>query len=255
MIYDADTWIGNWPFRRLPHTTATDLLRQMDANGIDKALVGAVEGILYMDAQQANSDLAKQIRRHRDRLIPCAVLDPTYIGWADDLKQCRQEWGMPVLRLVPQYHPYHLTDEPAEEIVATAHELKMRVAVYGRIIDRRGRSRLDTSRDLPTDEILALFRKFPKASFMLLNSSAVKPPKGAKAPKIYQDVAIMHGGFGLGIEKALKICTPDRLMFGSSALLHYMRPAMLSMEKLEAAKAVKEKIFHKNLKRLLPEIA
>ena len=120
MIYDADTWIGHWPFSRLPQTTVTDRLRQMDAHGIDKALVGSLHGIFYMDVHEANRELARSVRRHRDRLVPCAILDPTYFGWNDDLKQCRQEWDMPVLRLIPQYHQYKLTDAVSAEIVAAA---------------------------------------------------------------------------------------------------------------------------------------
>jgi predicted TIM-barrel fold metal-dependent hydrolase len=255
MIYDADTWIGHWPYSRLPHTTAADLLRQMDAAGIDKALVGSLQGIFYMDSHEANRELAGQVRRHRDRLIPCAILDPSYFGWADDLKQCRQEWDMPVLRLIPQYHQYRLTDTAAEEIVAAAHKLKMRVALYGRIIDLRGRSRLDRSRNVGADEIMAIFRKFHGDSFMLLNSRAVKPPGGAKAPKIYQDVAQMHGTFRLGIETGLKTCTADRLMFGSTMLLRCPSPALMAVEQLDITKAAREKILYKNLKRLVPEMA
>ena len=31
-----------------------------------------------------------------------AVLNPAYPGWQEDLGQCREEFGMPVLRLVPE---------------------------------------------------------------------------------------------------------------------------------------------------------
>ncbi|MCD4699609.1 MAG: hypothetical protein K8R91_03440 [Phycisphaerae bacterium] len=227
----------------------------MDSHGNDKALGGAHQGIFYQDSHEANRELVKAVSRHRDRLVPCAILNPTYFGWADDLKQCREEWSMPVLRLIPQYHLYKLTDSIAAEIVAAAHELKMRVAVYGRLVDLRGRSYLDHSRQVPRDEIMAMFKKFRGASFMLLNSGAVKPLRGAKAPKIYQDTAMMHGGCGVGIEKSLERCTADRLMFGSTMLLRYPKPALLAIETVKATKAQKEKILFKNLKRLIPEMA
>lgn len=255
MIYDADTWIGHWPYRSLPNTTASDLLKQMDSHGIDKALVGSLQGIFYKDSHEANRELAKAVSRHRDRLVPCAILNPAYFGWADDLKQCREEWSMPVLRLIPQYHPYKLTDGVAAEIVTAAHELKMRVAVYGRVVDLRGRSHLDHSRQVPADEIMAMFKKFSGASFMLLNSGPVKPLRGAKAPKIYQDTPLMCGGCGIGIEKGLKRCTAERLLFGSTMLLRYPRPALIAIETVKATKAQKEKILHGNLKRLIPEMA
>ncbi len=254
MIYDADTWIGHWPYRRLPYTSVADLLRQMDSHGIEKALVASLQGIFYMDSHEANRELHQQVRRHRDRLVPCAILNPTYFGWERDLKQCREEWSMPVLRLIPQYHGYKLTDSVAEEIVSAAHELKMRVALYGRVVDLRGRSPLDHSRQVPSDEIISLFKKFPGATFMLLNSGPVKPPRGKNAPKIYQDTALMHGGFGAGIENGLKTCTVDRLMFGSTMLLRYCQPAIIAVDRLKLTKSQKDKILFKNLKRIVPEI-
>ena len=254
MIYDASTWIGHWPYRRLPQTSAADLLRKMDALGIEKALVGSLQALFYADSQDGNRELVRQISSHRDRLVPCAVLNPAYFGWAEDLTQCREEWGMPVLRLIPQYHPYKLTDTAAGEIVAAAFELKMITALYGRIIDMRGKSQLDSSRQVPVDEILSLFGKFGGKSFMLLNSAPVQPPEGDNAPNIYQDTALMSGGCGTGINSGIEVCTPERLLFGSSMLLNYPKQALIALENADAAAAQKEKIYYRNLQSLIPEM-
>ena len=61
MIIDANTWIGHWPFRALPRTSATDLLRRMDRHGITKALVASLHGLLYKDPHEAN---------YRRKIIP-----------------------------------------------------------------------------------------------------------------------------------------------------------------------------------------
>ena len=106
MIIDAHAWIGHWPFRPLPHRGVADLLRQMDRCGIAKALVGSLHGLFYQDCHEANRELQKETRRHRDRLMPCAIINPRYPGWREDLAECREKFGMRCVRIVPQYHAY-----------------------------------------------------------------------------------------------------------------------------------------------------
>lgn len=59
---------------------------------------------------RAGEDLADEVRSHRDRLIPLAVINPFYAGWRDDLRICHEEFGMKGLHLYPKWHNYSLTD-------------------------------------------------------------------------------------------------------------------------------------------------
>ena len=94
MIIDVNAYLGHFAFRRLRHNTAADLLRLMDSKKIDKAVVSSASAITYRNPQAGNEDLAAEIRRHRDRLIPFAVINPSYAGWQDDLKICRDDFGI-----------------------------------------------------------------------------------------------------------------------------------------------------------------
>lgn len=254
MIYDANTWIGHWPFRALPHRRASDLLRQMDKHGIDKALVGSLHGLFYKDAHEANRELAKEVRSHRDRLAPCAVLNPTYYGWQQDLKQCREEFGMPVLRLVQEYHDYSLKSPEAAEMTANAIDLKMRVALFGRIVDSRGRHRLDPGCGTNHDEAAALLKKFPKASFLMLNFSGAPGGKRWDEPDCYFDIVRFIGGAGARLPRIIEEQGPDRMLFGSTMLMRYARPALLALEVCDLKKRDRERILWKNLARLVPEM-
>ncbi len=53
------------------------------------------------------------MRAHRDRLIPFAVINPTYAGWEDDLKTCHEGLGMRGLRLYPGWHNDRLSTRVA----------------------------------------------------------------------------------------------------------------------------------------------
>ena len=254
MICDAHAWIGHWPFQSLPERTATGLLRQMDRNGIDKALVGNLNGLLYKDAHEANHELAREVRRHRDRLVPCAAINPTYSCWREDLQQCRDDFGMPVLRLVPDYHGYKLTEKAAEELVAEAHALKMTPAIVWRVVDPRGRHPLDPGREARDADVLGLVNKFPKASFLMLNFRGVPGGHRMDKPACYFDITQFMGRNGLRMEEEIRKYGADRFVFGSGMLLRYGKPARIGLDACRLTKAQREAIHWRNLSRMVKEL-
>ena len=118
MIVDVNAYLGHFAFRRLRHNTAASLLALMDSKKIDKAVVSSADAITYRNAQAGNEEVAAETSGHRDRLIPFAVINPFYAGWRDDLKICREEFGMTGLRLYPKWHNYRLSDPCCRELVA-----------------------------------------------------------------------------------------------------------------------------------------
>ena len=169
MIIDVNAYLGHFAFRRLRHNTADALLALMDAKKIDKAVVSSASAITYRNAQAGNEELAEQVRGHRDRLIPFAVINPFYAGWQDDLKICREEFGMTGLRLYPKWHNYQLSSACCREVVDAATERGMVISIPIRVEDNRERSWLLNIPDVPLEEIVELVKAHPKARFLLLN--------------------------------------------------------------------------------------
>ncbi len=85
MIIDVNAYLGHFAFRRLRHNTAESLLALMDAKKIDMAVVSSAAAITYRNTQAGNEEVAEEVRGHRDRLLPVAVVNPFYTGWQDDL--------------------------------------------------------------------------------------------------------------------------------------------------------------------------
>jgi uncharacterized protein len=251
MIFDADTWIGQWPFRSLPMKTAHELLKQMDEHNIDKAMVGSLNGVLYKDVHEANYELIKEIKKHRDRLIPCALINPAYIGWEQDLKQCREEFEMPLIRLLPQYHGYSLSDPCTAELVDAAGKLNMCVSFVGRIVDSRGKHRLDPGKMTDLQEIENVIRAFPDVKFLMLNFSNMPESKIWKQRKCWFDTANFHGGNATLVPKLAKANETDRMVFGSTMLLRYAQGALESFEKAGFTKKQTEDVMYKNLTKIL----
>lgn len=252
MIYDADTWIGHWPFQSLPRRSAGELVGLMDRHGIDKALVGNLNGLLYKDVHEANHELHRDIASLRDRLTPCAIINPTYFGWQRDLRQCREQFGMPVVRMLPDYHGYTLDDPCAAELVAEAVALGMPIALFWRIVDPRGRHRLDPGREANPGDVAKFVHRFPDAKFLLLNFRDVLPGPHDDAPQRLYDIPLFVGDNGLRPGREFSKHDRATFVFGTTMPLRSGAASVLALEKARLDPETLEAIQWKNLARFVP---
>ena len=76
-MIDTHVHLGQLRFD-LPGLTPSRLLKWMDRNGIEKAVVMAVEVPEELDFFVTTKDLLRMTRRHRDRLLPLCAVDPRH---------------------------------------------------------------------------------------------------------------------------------------------------------------------------------
>lgn len=255
-MIDVNAYLGHFAFRRLRYNTADGLLRLMDRKGIERAVVSSAASITYRNAQSGNEEIAAEIRGHRDRLVPFAVLNPAYAGWKEDLEICAHEFGMQGLRLYPNWHNYRLTDAVCQDMVHDASERGLLLAIPIRVEDRRQHSWLVDVPDVSHDEIAALVRAAPQSRFILMNGSGYtgselgRPENGL--PRNYSiEISLLTAEIGNELGQLLSVLGEDRLVFGTGMPFHYADPAILKIEVLDTSAAVKEKIRSGNADRLL----
>lgn len=251
MLIDINTWIGHWPFRQLRDATAAGLLRRMDAKGIDRAVVANVSAALYRCSHPANEELARQVRRHRDRLLPVATLNPLFPGWEEDLRRCADDLGMVGLRLYPQYHEYRLTDAPALDLVDAAAERGFVLQVAQRVEDRRARHPWDLARDLSADEICLALRARPRVRWMVLNALGLP---GAQLPRdatYVVDLSRMTAVLQRNLQQFLDDAGDDKVAFGTGLVFSVADPALLKLDLLDRGRRVRERVAWRNAARLL----
>jgi len=251
MIIDVNAYLGPFAFRRLRHNTASSLLALMDAKKIDKAVVSSAAAITYRNPQAGNEEVAQEVKGHRDRLIPSAVINPFYAGWQDDLKICHEEFGMTGLRLYPKWHNYGLSGAPCRELVTAATERGMVISIPIRVEDNRERSWLLNIPDIPLDEIVELVKAHPKARFLLLNGLGYTGcPLGRKSNGLPSNYAIelsrLSALLANEIGQLITNLGVDRLMFGTGMPFNYPDPAFVKLEALDASESDKEKIRGQN---------
>jgi len=256
MIVDTNAYLGYFAFRQLRHNTAAELLRMMDDKGIEKAMVSSSSAITYRNTQPANEAMAEEVKGHRDRLIPFAVINPFYAGWQDDLKICHEEFGMKGVRLYPKWHNYALSDRCLLDLIHQATERKMIVSIPLRVEDYRQRSWLVDVPDVPLAEIVDLVKACPQARFILLNGRGYTgSPLGKKDNDLpanyYIEISRVSATLADELGTLVSRLGPERVVFGTGIPFKYPDPSLVKMEVLDAPPEVKEKIRGGNAARLL----
>jgi len=184
MRIDIGAHLGHWPFRKFPWETPAGLLERMSQGGIDRAFVANLNAVFYANSQDGNAELAGWFaadRATRDRLIGQAVLNPSYPGWREDMRQCRDRYGFRGVRLYPQYHGYGFDHPDLAELLALARDSGTPVVFSLRLIDTRGRSWLDVQLDeggseqLLIEKVAGVLTRFSGLRAVVLQTNYVNP--------------------------------------------------------------------------------
>lgn len=254
-MIDINAYLGHFAFRRLRHNTAPALIKLMDAKGIKRAAVSSAGAITYRNTQGGNEELADEVERHRDRLIPFAVVNPAYAGWRDDLKICHERFGMKGLRLYPRWHDYKLGDRECISLVNAAAERNMLVTIPIRVEDPRQRTWLVDIPDLDVAEVEPLIRACPRAKFVICNGGGVTQTMARKDSGLpanyWVDVGRMSAVMQNALGQLVSSLGADRILLGTGMPFQYPDPALLKIEVLDIGAEDKEKIRSRNAAALL----
>jgi predicted TIM-barrel fold metal-dependent hydrolase len=260
MTIDVNAYLGHFAFRQLRYNTAAGLLRLMDRAGIDQACVSSASAITYRNAQAGNEEVAAEVKRHRDRLIPFAVINPAYAGWQEDLRICHEEFGMRGLRLYPKWHHYSLTDSRGQELIQAAAERGLVVSIPIRAEDSRQRSWLVDVPDVSLEELVALVKACPQASFILVNGIGfIHSPLGHRDSGLpanyFLEISRLSAVLANEIGQLMAHLGADRIVFGTGMPFNYPDPALVKLEVLEASEEDQAKIRGRNVARLLTSLS
>ncbi len=250
-LLDINTWVGRWPFRQLRDASVSGLLKRMDKHGIERAVVGSLTGVLYRNAHPANEELSRLVRRHLDRLVPFALVNPLDPSWKQDLRRCADDLGFLGIRLVPQYHEYQLTDPAALEVVDHVAERGWCIQVPQRIEDRRTRHPWDMARDIAPSEFEQALVARPKVNWMFLNTLGLDGSRMPKKSHFVVDISRMASVLQRNMQTFLDSAGSDRLAFGTGMAWNMPEPALLKLQLLDRPKKIKDGIAWRNAAKLL----
>ena len=275
-MIDANAFLGEWPFRRLPYAQPEDGLRKMDALGIVKAVVSRLENDFYKDLLVGNEELYAIVQQYPDRFIPAYTINPGFRGWECDLEICINDFGMRNLRLHPNYHQYSrlkgnsaahsrgawLSHVPAvrtfsasqaQALLGKAEELDLVVRISIGVEDRRFAHWLMKAPSVTMIDAAEAVNGFPGVRFVVCGAtfSEVRSlwSTAYHQDNLYFENSRVQGPIG-DVDDLCALMGADHLLFGSNLPINYAESAKFSIEYAEVPDDAKLALFRGNAQRL-----
>lgn len=250
-IFDINTAIGHWPFRKIPNNTPAELRALLESKGLSGAAVANTHGIFYKNCHDANCELNAAISEHLDFFTGIATLNPTYPGWERDLRECVDQFKFKVLRLLPLYHNYSLKSAEASAIISSAGKLKMPVIIPACIVNFRQMHWMDIPRTLEFSEFKEAAIKHPETDFIFTESIVPENLFIDSPGNLYLEASRYRSAHGGVLANIVKMIGADHVLFGSGAPFKEITPALMKLENAEISVAEKKLITSGNFKRIL----
>ncbi len=243
MIIDAHAHVGHGRFKSL---SRDDLLRQMDENGVDRAVLVPVEEQIVAFNHAGNVYVLEQVRARPDRFVGFAVANP----WFGQEAVRELEWalgeGLRGLKLHPVYQGYPMNNDIVYPLIEVA--ARHRVPVYAHCGSAHFGEPL---------RLVELARRYPDVTFIMGHSSFSDfwndlPRCHQFAPNVLFETSRNTPG---NVHQIGRDIGTDFIVFGSNAPEHYYHVDMPMLREIFPDPGDQEKIFHRNMARALGELS
>jgi predicted TIM-barrel fold metal-dependent hydrolase len=245
--------LGRWPFRRLPLDDTPALVAKLRQHGVTQAWAGTFDGVFHKDVTSANTWLAEECRRHgRGVLVPFGSVNPKLPDWEEELRRCAELHQMPGLRLHPNYHGYTLDDPALAQLLARAHERRLRVQIVVDLEDERMQHPLARVPHTDLKPLAARLQTLSGLRVVVLNwFRAVKSDvvKSLATAGVGFDLATVEGVGG--VASLIGQISAERVLFGSNAPFFYFESAELKLTESALTPEQRRAVCSGNAQRLV----
>ncbi len=265
-MFDINAGCGRWALRPTPAGDPVSLERILRADGITKACTYPLEAYFWPDPQEANELHLPKISE-MPFYVPSAVLNPILPRCLRDYSICRQNWRVPMIRLLPSYHMYKLDDPCVKSLAAQMEADGVVLGVHLRAEDPRNQNPLINLFPLSFMDVVGLASLFPRLRIVVIGLHKLNevnellPPKtmgdiakGKTVPAALPDNMWIELSFfeeSPTLETALLLFPPERLLFGTHAPIFYPRANVNKMHLSTVSDSVKESVSYNNARQLL----
>ena len=250
-MFDVNTSIGHWPFRKLENNTLPELKKYLENYGIKGAAVAHNHAACYMNVHESNIELFQALNAEKSNFFHgIATLNPLYAAWEKDLVTCRNELNFKAVRLLPEYHNYKLSDSAASDIITAAGEMDMLVVIPNEIVNYRQRHWMESGVPLGTAALLETAKKFPQTRFLFMETAFVDNPAEPYPENIWFEMSRFQCCFRDTLNKFIAQVGADHVLFGSGAPFKEIEPSLIKFHNIKLEKRELDLISKNNFMKL-----
>ncbi|GAC1649877.1 MAG: hypothetical protein NVS4B3_07660 [Gemmatimonadaceae bacterium] len=163
---DVAAYIGQFPFRHLPHPDPEVLVGVLAREGLSGAWVGNLPAAFHRDPAPGNEVLYEAVASHQPQLCPAPVVRPDWPGWEGALREA-VERGAPAVRAYPQHWSMGARDPAMAALARACAASGVILLLTVRFEDVRQRHALDVAGDLSAAAVRELARAGTGASIIV----------------------------------------------------------------------------------------
>jgi len=247
-IIDVHCHLGKYSAVYIPESTASDMIRVMDAVGIEAACISSFAAI-GPDWEVGNSMVAEAVRQYPQQFIGYAVINPNYPDHIhDELDRCFNVLSLRAIKLHPVWHKYPI-DGPNYVPVfeyAESHRLTILSHTWG-----------------SSDFLARAASCYPNINFIVAHAGAWNGKNTSTSEligydmlatakeydNIYLDLAASLVYFG-ALERLVEWVGAEKILFGSDFPLHNLSYQLGRVLFARIGEQEKNRILWNNANRL-----
>lgn len=255
MIFDANAFIGKWPYWPVSVSTPAEVTETLRGVKIDRAAVSSTRSV-FVNWEDGNREVESAVREFPETLVPFAVLGTRELSH----KLCTEPHdlsayaarGFRGIRLYPQHHSYHLLFQPfVDQLLEDAAARRWPVLLPLRIVMNWGVPSLDLG------SIEAIVTRHPRVNWILAGINYLHELQLAttllrRHASVHLETSCVMGY--AAVEKTVALCGSAQVLFGSGAPLQHAGAGVSKILHAEITEDARAALLGGNLERLLSEI-
>jgi hypothetical protein len=251
MRIDVNSFLGAYPFRRVPGTSPDALLRAMDRTGVDEAWVSHLPGIFWRDPAAGNPWLYETVQRH-DRLRAVPAVHPGLEGWEQVLIEASAA-GVPAVRCDPTCYGIDPTGAGMLALARACAAQQVPLMLAVRLEDARQRHPNDRAGELPPWAVRALIRTDPALRLVITHAERgfVEEVHFGSTPeeagRVWWDICWIWGPPEDHLATLLRTIGASRFVFGTGQPLRLPETSVAKLDLLDLTAEQRSAIESENV--------
>jgi hypothetical protein len=246
MRIDVNSFVGAYPYRKVPGTSPDAVLRAMDRVRIDQAWISHLPSVFWRDPADGNPWLY-ETAGSQARFRPVPAVHPGLAGWEKGVVEAASAEA-PAVRCDPMYYGLDPVGVEMRALVTRCGEAQVPLLLAVRLEDSRQRHPNDRAGELPPWAVRSLIRSDSRVR--LLVTHADRPfieevhfgSTPEEAARIWWDISWIWGPPEDHLETLLRTIGVERFVFGTGQPLRLPETSMAKLDLLDLSKEQRDAI-------------